>query len=92
MTNVAIDERRLIRASAGTGKTYQLTNRYISRLLNGIAPDEILAVTFTRNAAAEILDRVLVRLAAAADSDAEAERLAVLGARPKLAFGFKSKK
>jgi ATP-dependent helicase/nuclease subunit A len=84
MTNVAIDERRLIRASAGTGKTYQLTNRYISRLLNGIAPDEILAVTFTRNAAAEILDRVLVRLAAAADSDAEAERLAGAIAEPGL--------
>jgi len=76
MSDVAIDERRLIRASAGTGKTYQLTNRYISRLLNGISPDEILAVTFTRNAAAEILDRVLVRLAAAADSDTEAAELA----------------
>ncbi|MEC7555550.1 MAG: UvrD-helicase domain-containing protein [Planctomycetota bacterium] len=84
MTDVAIDERRLIRASAGTGKTYQLTNRYISRLLNGIAPDEILAVTFTRNAAAEILDRVLVRLAAAADSDTEAERLAEAIAEPGL--------
>jgi len=76
MNGVAIDERRLIRASAGTGKTYQLTNRYISRLINGTSPEEILAVTFTRNAAAEILDRVLVRLAAAADSEEERGELA----------------
>ena len=75
MNGIAIDERRLIRASAGTGKTYQLTNRYISRLLLGVSPAEILAVTFTRNAAAEILDRVLVRLAAAADNDQAAREL-----------------
>ena len=76
MSGVAIDERRLIRASAGTGKTYQLTNRYISKLIHGTSPDEILAVTFTRNAAAEILDRVLVRLAAAADSEEARAELA----------------
>jgi len=76
MSGVDIDERRLIRASAGTGKTYQLTNRYISRLINGISPEKILAVTFTRNAAAEILDRVLVRLAGAADSEEQRGELA----------------
>ncbi len=56
----------LIRASAGSGKTYQLSNRYLSLLRQGVQPDQILATTFTRKAAGEILDRVMVRLAEAA--------------------------
>ena len=75
MSSLAINERMLIRASAGTGKTYQLTNRYISRLLRGVPPSQILAVTFTRYAAAEILDRILVRLARAASDPQETEKL-----------------
>ncbi len=59
----------LIRASAGTGKTYELTNRYLRLLRMGERPDEILASTFTRKAAGEILGRVLLRLAQAATSD-----------------------
>jgi ATP-dependent exoDNAse (exonuclease V) beta subunit len=55
----------LISASAGTGKTFQLSNRYISLLARGASPDQILATTFTRKAAGEILDRVVVRLAEA---------------------------
>ena len=57
--------REVIRASAGTGKTYQLSSRYIARL-TADAPDRILATTFTRKAAGEILERVLLRLADAA--------------------------
>ena len=61
----------VIRASAGTGKTFQLSNRFIELLHRGAAVDRILATTFTRKAAAEILDRVVVRLAEAAiDGDA----------------------
>ena len=75
MSSLAINERMLIRASAGTGKTYQLTNRYISRLLRGVPPSQILAVTFTRYAAAEILDRILIRLARAASDPQETEKL-----------------
>ncbi len=56
----------LIRASAGTGKTFQLTNRFLQLLRNGVACDQILATTFTRKAAGEILDRVILRLAEAA--------------------------
>jgi ATP-dependent exoDNAse (exonuclease V) beta subunit len=52
-----------IRASAGSGKTFQLTNRYIALILEGESPDRILATTFTRKAAGEILSRVLTRLA-----------------------------
>ena len=49
-------ENEIIRASAGTGKTFQLTNRYLQLLRMGERPDEILATTFTRKAAGEILD------------------------------------
>ncbi|MBC8351849.1 MAG: UvrD-helicase domain-containing protein [Planctomycetes bacterium] len=57
---------KVIRASAGTGKTFQLSNRYLALLNAGVTPDQILATTFTRKAAAEILDRIVVRLADAA--------------------------
>jgi ATP-dependent exoDNAse (exonuclease V) beta subunit len=64
----------IIRASAGTGKTYQLSNRYLELLLRGVRVDRILATTFTRKAAGEILDRVVTRLANAAfDSTARRE-------------------
>ena len=64
MTNLATN--KLIRASAGTGKTFQLSNRYIELLCEGTQPRKILATTFTRKAAGEILDRVIERLATAA--------------------------
>lgn len=53
----------LIRASAGTGKTFQLTNRLLQIILSGQEVDPILASTFTRKAAGEIMHRVLQRLA-----------------------------
>src|SRR5258708_34726865 len=69
-------EHRVIRASAGSGKTHQLTNRYLGLLAAGVEPDAILATTFTRKAAGEILDRVLARLAKAAGDAAAAAALA----------------
>jgi ATP-dependent helicase/nuclease subunit A len=65
----------LILASAGTGKTYQLSNRIIGLIASGVAPEQIVALTFTRKAAAEFADRVLNRLAAAASDPSEAELL-----------------
>lgn len=59
----------IISASAGTGKTFQLSNRYLQLLCEEVAPDQILATTFTRKAAGEILDRVVLRLADAALDD-----------------------
>lgn len=56
----------VIRASAGTGKTFQLSNRFIGLAAAGEPLDAILASTFTRKAAGEILNRVLTRLATAA--------------------------
>ncbi len=58
----------MILASAGTGKTFALSNRYIRLLLDGAHPRSILATTFTRKAAGEILDRIVLRLAQAAAS------------------------
>ena len=58
----------LVRASAGTGKTYQLTARFLKLLTQGVAPETILATTFTRKAAGEILNRILKSLSSAASS------------------------
>ncbi|MFA9477861.1 UvrD-helicase domain-containing protein [Phycisphaerales bacterium AB-hyl4] len=74
--NVMLDPHRLIRASAGAGKTYQLTLRYLRLLAAGAEPESILATTFTRKAAGEILARVLGRLAEAADDDKARDALA----------------
>ncbi len=53
----------LISASAGSGKTYTLTQRYVQFLLSEKVPDNelsgILAVTFTNNAAKEMKARIL---------------------------------
>ncbi len=65
----------MIRASAGTGKTYQLSNRLLQIILSGQSVDHVLATTFTRKAAGEILQRVLVRLANACIDDEEFEKL-----------------
>ena len=67
----------LIRASAGTGKTFHLSNRYLRLVLNDVPVTEILATTFTRQAAREILDRILFRLATAAENDNAALELAM---------------
>lgn len=63
-------------ASAGTGKTFALSNRFLRLLVRGAAPDSILASTFTRKGAGEILDRIVSRLGSAASSDREAAKLA----------------
>jgi ATP-dependent helicase/nuclease subunit A len=58
--NVALE------ASAGTGKTHVLVDRYINLLRAGVDPSNILAITFTRKAAAEMRDRIMATLRAAA--------------------------
>ena len=76
--------RELVLASAGSGKTYHLSSRIIELLASGAPPGDILASTFTRKAAGEILDRVLIRLAEGA---LDADRASELGrdAHPRLA-------
>lgn len=67
----------IIRASAGTGKTFALSNRYLVLLASGVDCQSILATTFTKKGAGEILDRIVQRLSAAALSDQAAEELTV---------------
>ena len=59
-----------VMASAGTGKTWLLVTRLIRLLLDGARPDGLLAVTFTRKAAAEMQSRLLQRLRALTECDA----------------------
>jgi ATP-dependent exoDNAse (exonuclease V) beta subunit len=66
----------LIRASAGTGKTYQLASRFLRLLAADVPPETILAATFTRKAAGEILERILLMLARAATDDRHRAELA----------------
>jgi len=74
----------VIRASAGTGKTYRLSSRFLGLLAAGESLDGILATTFTRKAAGEILGRVLVRLAEAVTQPAKLAQLAADLQNPKL--------
>ena len=65
-----------VTASAGTGKTRVLTDRILRLLLAGAAPSKILALTFTKAAAAEMKSRVvesLVRWATAPREELAAE-------------------
>lgn len=51
-----------LKASAGSGKTFALTVRYISLLLKGAKPKEILTLTFTNKAANEMSERIFKTL------------------------------
>jgi ATP-dependent helicase/nuclease subunit A len=65
----------VLEASAGTGKTRVLVDRYVRLIEQGTDPANILAITFTRKAAAEMRERVLVTLRRrAAESGAMADR------------------
>ncbi len=58
----------LIEASAGTGKTYTITSLFLRLIAEGAASiDEIVAVTFTNAATAELKDRVQQRLVRATE-------------------------
>ncbi len=74
----------LVLASAGTGKTYRLVEQLLRLLLGGIEPERVLATTFTRKAAGEILDRVHERLLLAVEKPAELAKLRALAPRGEL--------
>nr|WP_314899052.1 exodeoxyribonuclease V subunit beta [uncultured Deefgea sp.] len=74
---VPLSGRNLIEASAGTGKTFNITGLYARLILGasiapgepaynaqkGLLPEQILVVTFTKAATAELKDRIRLRLA-----------------------------
>ena len=66
---------QMIRASAGTGKTYRLASRAIQLLFADQPLETVLATTFTRKAAGEILHRILTLLAKACETEEDLTKL-----------------
>jgi ATP-dependent exoDNAse (exonuclease V) beta subunit len=60
--NQALQNVTMITASAGTGKTYSLMGAIARAINSGTKPSQILATTFTKKAAAELIDRVQAEL------------------------------
>jgi ATP-dependent helicase/nuclease subunit A len=75
-----------VTASAGTGKTRVLADRVLRLLLSGTDPRQILCLTFTKAAAAEMVNRIqrdLGRFAVLPEAELCRELETLLGAPPR---------
>lgn len=58
---VSEDKRLLVLAGAGSGKTKTLLQKIIYLIEEkGVSPSSILAITFTKNATNEMIDRLII--------------------------------
>ncbi|GAA8751315.1 RecB-like helicase [Helicobacter pylori] len=63
-----------LKASAGSGKTFALSVRFLALLFNGANPSEILTLTFTKKATAEMKERILDYLKILQKENLESEK------------------
>lgn len=66
-----------LKASAGSGKTFILSVRYIALVLDGVSPKSITALTFTKKAASEMSGRIVQTFLELHTSERDAERQAL---------------
>ena len=60
---ISLQGRHIIEASAGTGKTFNITELYVRLLIEkSLLPSQILVMTFTKDATQEIIGRVEAKL------------------------------
>lgn len=81
-----LKNQRII-ANAGSGKTYALTSRYIDLLKRGEPPERIVALTFTRKAAGEFLEKIFGRLLEDKSPEGLARLRGMIEMLPRLALG-----
>src|SRR6266581_9781103 len=68
LASIDISGLNLIEASAGTGKTWTIAALYILLLLEKeLQPEQILVVTYTKSATAELRERIRRRIATTLD-------------------------
>ena len=71
---ISEDKRILVLAGAGSGKTKTLLQKLIYLIEEkGVSPSNILAITFTKNATNEMIDRLII----SADTTGQYERMLV---------------